>query len=156
MSFILHVKPNGVSYGYRANDNITFVQEIARPDLATFRHHNYLYESGRRDKVQAYFAIGNFDAVHAVEDKLMQNTCLTLDKIRTFIGKSNITVVVIADGRVCMINKNATMSQIIPNTTLTFTFGDVDTSCREFADAEFTKLDYIQHTVDFWPEAPFN
>lgn len=154
MSFILNASPKGFVYGYQANDNVTFIQRIATPELAKSMKHDYLYENGRRDKVQAYFAIGIFEAIHEMESKLYAQSCLSLSKIREIIGKTNATVVVIADGRISTINKNATMVQIIPESGVTLTFGDVETGSIEFANAEFTKLGYIQQVNTFVTEAP--
>ena len=154
MSFILHATPTGFVFAYRANDNITFIQRMATPELAKSMKHEYLYENGRRTKVQAYFAIGNFDAIHEMENKLCMQTCLSLSTIREIIGKTNVTVIVIADGRIGMINKNATMGHIIPETGNTFTFGDVDTGSIEFANGEFTKLGYIQQVNTFVQNHP--
>lgn len=154
MSFILHAMPQGFTHGYRANDNVTFIQNLATVEQFARKSHEYLYGSGDRVKVQAYYAIGIFEAIHEMEAKLYHNTCLDLKKIRDFIGKTNVTVVVIADGQINVINKNSTMGQVIPEGGVTFTFGDVDTGSIEFANAEFTKLGYIQQVSTFVTPTP--
>lgn len=152
MSFIIHATPQGLIYGYKANDNITFIHNLATELQASRKIYDYLYENGCRDKIQAYFAVGTFDAVHEMEAKLYSQGCLTLKKIREYIGKTNATVVVVANGRINMINKNATMSQVIAGDGVTFTFGDVDTSTSDFAKADFVKLGYIQQVITYVPQ----
>lgn len=154
MSFILHAVPQGVVYGYRANDNVTFIQALRTAEGAPRMRSEYLFETGDRPQVQAYFAIGHIDALLEIEHKLKDKTCLTADHIRDFIGKTNVTVVVIADGWIITVTKNSVSSQPLNPGGTTLSFGEIAHNPVNKGRFNLQDMGYLQQTISFLPPPP--
>lgn len=154
MSFILRAQPQGVVYGYRANDNVSFIQKLCIASQSKRMCHEYVYESGRRTRVQAYFAIGHIDAVIEIEKKMADQTCMSAKRITDLIGKTNVTVLVFSENWLLTISKNQIMSQPIPSEGLIMSFGKVESSFDPQGNMDLDAMGYIQQVIQFVPIPP--